>query len=208
MEVRALRGEFAPGPAFGSDGVTGQRERLNSSGGRARSERIGGRMKRAAIGARAAPMPATFFSRRTARMMVARSSPNCSRQVSARTRAPAGLCAPSMMVRSSQRWKRAGHSIFARPRGNAFSGIRILPKRKAATARAALSRWCFPARLTVPYMYVSVTNSSGASQCDARARITFSAAASCLADTTGTRGLMIPAFSPAIASSVCPSHLS
>src|ERR1041385_6498200 len=68
------------------------------------------------MGARAWQMPGRSLSDKTARMTVARSGPNVSRQVCARTRAAAGLCAPSMMVRSSQAWNRAGHLTAARPR--------------------------------------------------------------------------------------------
>ena len=56
----------------------------------------------------------------------------------------------------------------------------------------------FAAQRDLDFVQGSLTNCSGASHCSARCLMITSASGRCGAEITGVRGLMIPAFSPAI----------
>src|SRR5205085_1810121 len=76
-------------------GATDEMVCATSWGESARSVRTGAKITSLAIGASALNIPATSLSARTAKIIVARSSPKVSRHVAPKVRAAAGLCAPS-----------------------------------------------------------------------------------------------------------------
>ncbi len=182
-----------------------------SSGARARSlrDRVAMTRRAGSAGPSAARNPATSLSRESASTR-AEGCSGCASHQARSAPAPSGLWAPSHHSRGSagQRSKRPGHRAALRPLAIAVAGMRTPRPTSVSSAATAVPRLSAgapgtPPRVSVPPGAAAGTT-IGAPRSAAMRRITATARGSCAPFTTGTPGLMMPAFSSAIRSMVSP----
>ena len=159
------------------------------------------------MGASSAMTPATSLSAIAPRMSVAFSAPYISRHVCASCRAAWGLCAPSRMMRpSSMRWNRPGHSTTCSALVMLCGVGRRPVEMTAANATAAFMRWWLPGSVIGQSAMGLLTKFTAQPRRAQVSRMTASASGVWGDEMTGTPGLMMPAFSPAISASVVPRY--